>query len=434
MIRRFLPTSLLGRSLLIIVTPVILLQVISTWIFYERHWQTIARRLSDALAGEIGLIVDTMRRYSGPEDQKAIIDMSRRLGLQITLYPGDILPKTDPVIGSYYFNKHLLRSLQMQVRRPVHIDSASIGDRVRIAVQIPEGVVDIIVPRKRLFSSTTYIFLMWMVGSSMVLFAVAMVFMRNQIRPIRRLAAAVDSFGKGREVPDFKPEGAAEIRLAARAFNRMRGRILGAITQRTEMLAGVSHDLRTPLTRMKLQLAMSGDDNGVEDLRSDVGEMETMLDEYLAFARGEGIEEVEPTDIAETLREVVNGMRRSNADIDLHAEGDLNVDVRPNAVKRCLTNLVLNAVRYGGRVLVNADRNDDTIEVTVDDDGPGIPEGEREAVFKPFYRLEGSRNPETGGTGLGLTIARDVVRGHGGDLALEESPMGGLRARVRIPV
>lgn len=434
MFKRYLPRSLLGRSLLIIVTPLIVLQVVTAWIFYDRHWDTITRRLTDAIAGEIGLIVDTMRRYSGPEDQKAIIDMSRRLGLQITFYPKDILTNKEPIVGSDRFNAQLMRSLKANVKRPVHIDSQSIEDRVRIAVQVPEGVVDVIVPRKRLFSSTTYIFVIWMVGTSMVLFAVAMLFMRNQISPITRLAAAVDGFGKGRDVPNFKPEGALEIRQAAIAFNRMRGRIQTAIAQRTEMLAGVSHDLRTPLTRMKLQLAMQKPGQGVEELNSDVVDMEKMVEEYLAFARGEGTEEVETIDIARTLDEVVKGARGAEVPIELEMKGDLVVPVRPNAVKRCLTNLVSNATRYGERVQVLADRRGDSIEVTVDDDGPGIPEAEREAVFKPFYRLDGSRNPATGGTGLGLTIARDVVRGHGGELALEDSPLGGVRARLRLPV
>ena len=434
MLKRYLPSSLLGRSLLIIVTPLILLQVVSAWIFYDRHWDTITRRLTNAIAGETGLIIDTMRRYSGPEDQKAIIGMSTRLGLAITFHPGAILPNTKPDTGWSILSRRLERSLKESVRRPVHIDADSIEDRVKISVQIPEGVVDVIVPRKRLFSSTTYIFVMWMVGTSMVLFAVATLFMRNQIRPIRRLAVAVDNFGKGRDVPDFKPEGATEIRLAARAFDRMRGRIQSAISQRTEMLAGVGHDLRTPLTRMKLQLAMLGDSQDILDLKSDVAEMERMVDEYLSFARGEGTEDVAVTDIASTLDQVVRRARSTEVDIDLETSGDLVIEVRPDAVRRCLTNLVSNAARHGETVRVSADRNRDAIEVTVDDDGPGIPQDEREAVFKPFYRLDGSRNPETGGTGLGLTIARDVARSHGGELAIEDSPMGGVRARVRLPV
>jgi two-component system osmolarity sensor histidine kinase EnvZ len=305
---------------------------------------------------------------------------------------------------------------------------------VRIKVQLQDGVLDVLVSRERLFSSTTYIFVMWMVGTAMVLFAVATVFMRNQVRPIRRLAIAVDRFGKGRDVPDFKPEGSTEIRLAAQAFNRMRERILRSISQRTDMLAGVSHDLRTPLTRMKLQLAMLGDGEEIADLKADVAEMEKLVDEYLAFARGESTEEVIPADLADLIDDVVSGARRNGGSITLDAGPDLTVAVRPNAFKRCLTNVVANAQRHGERVDVHAARRRDAIEIVVDDDGPGIPADEREEVFKPFYRREGSRNIETGGTGLGLTIARDIMRGHGGDITLEEAPQGGVRARLTLPV
>jgi two-component system osmolarity sensor histidine kinase EnvZ len=293
--------------------------------------------------------------------------------------------------------------------------------------------MDVVVDRERLFSSTTYIFVMWMVGTSLVLFAVAMIFMRNQIRPIRRLSAAVDSFGKGRDAPDFKPEGATEIRQAAVAFTRMRERIQSAITQRTEMLAGVSHDLRTPLTRMKLQLALLGDRSDTQELTSDVVEMEKMVEEYLAFARGESAEQVVESDIGALLAEVVNGARFEDAEIELDMKGALTVPVRPNAFKRCIANLVGNAAAYANRVGIEASRTGDSVSILVDDDGPGIPEDQREAVFKPFFRLDSSRNRATGGTGLGLTIARDVMRGHGGDLVIEESPLGGVRARLTLP-
>jgi two-component system osmolarity sensor histidine kinase EnvZ len=268
----------------------------------------------------------------------------------------------------------------------------------------------------------------------MVLFAVATLFMRNQVRPIRRLAAAVDGFGKGRDVPDFKSEGATEIRLAAQAFNRMRQRILRTISQRTDMLAGVSHDLRTPLTRMKLQLAMMGPSQEIIDLKADVAEMEKLVDEYLAFARGESTEAVVSADVAELLDDVVSGARRNGATIALAAERGLTVPLRPNAFKRCITNLVSNAQRHADRIEIRAARERDAIEIVVDDDGPGIPAGDREEVFKPFYRRESSRNQQTGGIGLGLTIARDIMRGHGGDILLEDAPQGGVRARVRLPV
>ena len=434
MIKKLLPRSLLGRSVIIIVTPLIILQVVSTWIFYDRHWKTITRRLANAVAGDIVMVIEGMRQFPGEESRVRVIQSSSVMDLQVKFRKGEILPNKAPKMGNGILDRRLNLALTQRLRRPFHMDTWTYDRDVRINVQLSEGVLDVFVARERLFSSTTYIFVMWMVGTSMVLFAIASMFMRNQVRPIRRLAAAVDGFGKGRDVPDFKPEGATEIRLAAAAFNAMRERIHRNINQRTEMLAGVSHDLRTPLTRMKLQLAMLGDSAEVEALKSDVAEMESMVQEYLAFARGEGTEAVIATNVTDLLDEVVNGARRNGASIDLTTEIDLTVPVRPNAFKRCVGNIVTNAMRNGEHVAVRAGRKGEAIEIIIDDDGPGIPEDKREEVFKPFFRLDSSRNPETGGTGLGLTIARDVMRSHGGDVRLEEAPQGGVRARLRLPV
>jgi two-component system osmolarity sensor histidine kinase EnvZ len=258
--------------------------------------------------------------------------------------------------------------------------------------------------------------------------------MRNQVRPIRRLAKAAESFGRGIDVPGFKPQGAAEVRLAARAFLQMRERIRRQIDQRTIMLAGVSHDLRTPLTRMKLQLAMAGKDPEVANLASDVIEMERMVEGYLAFAAGEGEEEPKTLLLSKLLNSIVEQVPKNGARIDLRLDDDPEITLRPAAMRRCLTNLLSNALRYGSEVHVRTKVRQKRAEIIIDDDGPGIPADRREDVFRPFYRLDESRNPSTGGTGLGMTIARDVVRGHGGELTLEDSPTGGLRARIRLPL
>ncbi len=432
-LKRLLPRSLFGRALLIIVTPLILLQVISTWIFYERHWQTIERRLSSAVAGDIAMVIQQLGHFRSAGDQRWIIDNALgALALNVVVHPGAIMPNADAPVPRGW--SKMADALDERVRRPFVIDPDVRPRELLIRVQLPDGVLDVVVARERLFSSTTYIFVLWMVGSSLGLFAVASLFMRNQVRPIRRLAAAADSFGKGREVPDFRPAGAIEVRQAAVAFNRMRERIRRTISQRTEMLAGVSHDLRTPLTRFKLQLAMLGDGEDIAALKADVVEMEKMVDEYLAFARGESAEAVVDTDLGGLLAEVVDTARRGGAAITLAAHGNLTLPVRPNAFKRCITNLVANAVRHGTHVAVGAERSGAQLTVTVDDDGAGIPEDKREEVFKPFYRLESSRSRATGGTGLGLTIARDVARGHGGDIVLDAAPQGGLRARLWLPV
>ncbi len=435
LVKRILPRTLFGRSLLIIVSPLILLQVISTHIFYDRHWDTITQRLSSSIAGDISMVLNMLRENSGPENRTAIFNRARdTFGFIITIEPGVILPnKTTP--ANERIDHFLTIALEERIGRRFQIDTSAFKERVIIDVQLPEAVLRVVAPGDRLFSSTTYIFIMWMVGSSLILFAVASIFMRNQIRPIRRLALAVDSFGKGRLVDeDFRSGGALEVRQAASAFNLMRERIYRQIRQRTDMLSGVSHDLRTPLTRMKLQLAMLGRSPEIDELKADVAEMEKMIEGYLTFARGEGDEEAAETDLSIVVDEVVTQWKRNGAAIDAHVEGRLEAWCRPNAVKRCLDNLIANANRYGTHIWIRAGKRGDVTEIAVDDDGPGIEEDAREAVFRPFFRLDHSRNPETGGTGLGLAIARDIARAHGGDIVMETSPHGGLRALVRLPL
>jgi len=438
LIKYLLPRGLFGRSLLIIITPLILLQIISATVFYERHWDSVARRLALVLAGDIGTVVDVFRETPSPESRERMLTIAAvNMGLGLSFRDGAILPNV-PTAKMLDGDEILLRTLTETLSRPFTFELLGDGGDIAIHVQLSDGVLDVLAPRKRLYTSTTYIFVMWMVGSSLVLFAVAMIFMRNQVRPIRRLAAAADALGKGRDVPSFKLQGATEVRQAATAFNLMRDRLLRQLGQRTEMLAGVSHDLRTPLTRMKLQLAMLPDGPDVAELKTglndDMAEMETMIEHYLAFARGEGPEEPTPTDLTELLADAVSGAQRAGGKVGLFTEGDLSLPLRPAAFKRCLANLIGNAMRYGQTVMVKAARKGDTVEVTVDDDGPGIAPDRREEVFRPFRRIEESRNSETGGVGLGLTIARDVVHAHGGAILLEDSPLGGLRARLRLPV
>ena len=433
-LRQIVPRSLLGRSLLIIVTPLILLQVVSAWAFYERHWDNVTKRMANSVAGEIAGVI-ALREQLGPDRQDVLLrTASAAMDLTLSIEPGQQLAAAPPLGSDRLIDRMLARALNEKVGRPYLMDTISFPNQVEIKIQLDDGVLHAVVPLNRLFSSTSYIFILYMVGTSLVLFAVATVFMRNQVRPLRRLAAAADLFGKGQDVPDFKPQGATEVRQAAAAFNRMRARIQRQMTQRTEMLAGVSHDLRTPLTRMKLQLAMLRDAPEIEELKGDVAEMERMVEGYLAFARGEGTERPAETDLGLLLRDVVGDARREGAAVDLHVEDRLVALVRPNALRRCLVNLVSNAARFASQVWIRAGQVGDMIEITVDDDGPGIPADRREDVFKPFFRLEGSRNPLTGGTGLGLTIARDVVRSHGGDLVLLDAPTGGLRARLSLPL
>ena len=432
--RRIVPGSFFGRSLLILMLPLLLLQVVSAFVFYNRHWEDVGRRLALGLGGDISVLVDAIETYPNGPERDWVLDRARHNFSMVTDWrEGEKLPTLRPHRPFGAVDWTLERVLPEQLAYPFHFDTSN-GEQVIIRVQLANGVLEVTAPRKRLFSSTTYIFIAWMVGTSLILLSVAIYFLRGQIRPIRRLAQAAESFGKGMQVVNFKPEGAREVRQAANAFLQMRERIQRQITQRTEMLAGVSHDLRTPLTRMKLQLAMLPENDYAAGLRGDVSEMEKMVDGYLAFARGEGSEVPEQVSLQQILEEVVEDARRNGADVALENGIGVQITVRPHAIKRALTNLIDNASRHSYEVYVGAIRKGEVVEITVDDDGPGIPKAQRESVFKPFFRIDQSRNAETGGVGLGLTIARDVVRNHGGDLVLGESAAGGLRALIRLPV
>jgi two-component system osmolarity sensor histidine kinase EnvZ len=355
------------------------------------------------------------------------------LRLDISFAPGAVLDEKSPIRTFSILDRMMARALDRYNSRPYYFDAHG-DDLVTVKVQLPDGVLTVVSPLSRLFSPSSYVFVMLMVGTALILFGVALLFMHQQIEPIRRLAAIAENLGKGRDVPDFQPEGSLETRQAAQAFLTMRERLRRQVQQRTEMLAGVSHDLRTPLTRMKLSLALMDGKEEVAELKDDLAEMEQMIEGYLAFARGEGDEEPVLVDFAAVLEEVANNIRRTGKQVELSVDGELPGLARPLAIKRCITNLAANAARFGSRVELAGKRRKRAIDIIIDDDGPGIAPDLREDVFRPFVRLEQSRNRSTGGVGLGLTIARDVARAHGGDLALGESPLGGLRARLRLPI
>ncbi|MGC2415754.1 MAG: ATP-binding protein [Stellaceae bacterium] len=432
-LKRLLPQRMFGRSLLLIVMPLVLVQMIAAWIFYDRHWEAVSYRFSSDVAGDIAMVIDAMTLAGSPAERDRLLDRVAAVSeLSFAMRPDAVLPPPGPS-NRTILERRLRHALIGRVRRPFAIDARSSPHRVLIQVQLSGGVLSVNVPLSRLYTPTTYIFIMWMVGSSLVLLCVAALFLRNQVKSLRRLAAAAEGFGKGRAVPFTKIEGALEVRQAAAAFIQMRDRIQRQIRQRTEMLAGVSHDLRTPLTRMKLALELIGGGSATVELRSDVAEMERLVNLYLDFVRGEGTESPVETDIALLIEDVAAATRRDGMPLSVdHPEG-LVMPVRPNALRRCLSNLIANARRYGQHVWLSSMQVEDGIDILIDDDGPGIPAAERDRVFQPFIRLDPSRNPTTGGVGLGLTIARDVARSHGGDVRLENSPHGGLRARVHLP-
>lgn len=442
-LKEMLPRTLFGRSLLILVTPIFLVQIITTFIFFDRHWQKMGDRMAFAIAGEIALISDAVEA----DDDPANVERLRRvmkdtLDLRLIYRKDGKLdrvfddkrkgfqnPNRETIIG-----QTLSKAFYSRLDRLFNIVIDSDEKWVRVDVQLRTGLLSVSLPERRIFSSSGYVVLLWMVGSSIILLIIATIFMRNQIRPIRRLAVAAERIGKGRDVPFFKVEGAREVRQAARAFIEMKERLKRQIQQRTAMLAGVSHDLRTPITRMRLQLEMMGEAPEVADLKADLADMERMIEAYLQFARGEGGEEPVRTDLRVLIEQVAAQANRESEKVFTSLPDGLSLLLRPVAFERCMGNVIGNALKYGNHAWIEAKRFGENIEICIDDDGPGVPPDQYEEVFKPFYRGEASRNAKTGGVGLGLPIVQEIVLAHGGQVWLDKSPHGGLRVVIDLPV
>ena len=432
-IKNLFPRSLLGRSVMIIVMPVVLLQAVVTLIFFDRHWDTVNRRLSRGVAADIAMLIQT---YDRIPDNKTVEELAllAQDHMMLVTYMGadDELPEREPLGFLDTVDRTLAIELEQQVGRPFWVDTDREGRLAEIRIQLEKGVLYVLVPKSRIYATTAHIFILWMIGSSILLLAIAILFLRNQVRPILNLAEAAESFGRGQDMPEFKPTGATEVRQAARSFMEMKERIERHIQQRTNLLTGVSHDLRTPLTRLKLQLAMMGDED-TGDLKKDVAEMERMVQEFLDFSRGQDSEAPVLTDIGTLLIEVASDAARKGIAIDLNVDPGCTVSLRPLAIKRCMMNLLDNAHRFAAQIRMVLTVHKTFVEIVVDDDGPGIPEEQREEAMKPFTRLDASRDPNSSGVGLGLSIVRDAVHVHGGELTLGESPMGGLRAIIHLP-
>ncbi len=430
-----MPKGLYARALLIIIAPMVILQSVVAFVFMERHWNVVTQRLSASVVQDIAALIDIYRGYPQDADKAQIRRIAQeRLGLVVDFLPLTDMPPPGPKPFFSLLDQALSDELRRQIGRPYWIDTVGKSALLEVRVQLDNNVMRVFARRSAAYVSNSEIFLLWMVGTSTVLLIVAIIFLRNQIKPILRLADAAESFGKGREVPNFRPRGAREVRRAAAAFIEMKTRIERAMEQRTAMLAGVSHDLRTVLTRFKLELALIEDSPEVDAMKKDIDEMARMLEAYLAFARGDTGEIAAPTDMAEFLEELRLDAERHGHTTSVVFHGPPIVTVRPAAFKRCLGNLVSNAARFAPSISITGHRDHRYLTVTVDDDGPGIPAEMREEVFKPFLRLDDARNQDEGGTGLGLAIARDIARSHGGDITLGDSPLGGLRASVRVPV
>jgi two-component system, OmpR family, osmolarity sensor histidine kinase EnvZ len=436
-VAEMLPKGLYKRSLLIVIVPMVLLQTAVTFAFMQHHWELVTRRLSEAVARDVGALTDLYQRLPPGQDDTFLANLaSERFRMDATLLPAGPLPPAMP--RSFYealdpLTRILPNQIKKQIAQPFWLDTVGRSGLMEIRVDLGDRVLRLVTRRALAYEANAHIFVLWMLGAMIALLTVAIIFLRNQIRPILRLARAAEDFGKGRDL-DFSPHGAREVRQAGYAFIEMKRRVERSTEQRTAMLNGVSHDLRTILTRFKLSLALIDNSADSELLQKDVDEMGQMLEGYLAFARGDAGESTARVNIGSLLEDLRADSERHGAELGVETRGDLDIRVRPIAMKRCVGNLVANAQRHAERVRVSAIREAQFVSIVVDDDGSGIAPAHREDVFRPFYRLDEARNQDEGGAGLGLAIARDIARSHGGEITLSDSPLGGLRAAVRIPV
>jgi len=434
-LREFMPKTLLARSMLIILLPVVVMQIAVVFMFFDRHWQSVSTSLSEGVVGNIAIVLEL---YGEDPSQQALHRVSalafEKMDLSVALLAGDLLPTSSHLKFNSRLDRTLHRALAGKITEPFWFDTTRYPAYIDIQVQVDEGVMRFIAPREKVYATTGNIFVIWLVGTTLLLTGVALVFTRAQLRPIQKLAKAAERLGKGQDNPGFKPSGALEVRQASEAFIEMQRRISRFVSQRTEMLAGVSHDLRTPLTRLKLQFAMMEQTPDVEAAREDLNQMQAMLEGYLDFARGDAIAEPVQVDLSSLVAKLAKKMVPANRLSNVALPSELTVVVRAQSIERCITNLLENAVRYASHVWVSGVKSSELAKIYIEDDGPGIDEAEFEDAFRPFNRLDEARNLNTEGVGLGLAIARDAVRAHGGEIHFSRSKHGGLRVELVLPV
>ncbi len=451
-LKKFLPRSLYGRFLLIIIVSSLVVQIVSIYVFFYTHLDVISKHMARSVIEEMVFVKNSINK---PGYQSLLNELSENTGLQFSFENRRRLKKKkiadsdwsqsriydyiNPLIDPYNRFKSELDSYDL---KPYEIFESREDDGIIIVkVQTAQGLLSFDVPVKRITSSSAYVFTFWMMLSAIVTSTIAIIFFRNQVRFVRELSDAAEKFGRGQDVPNIKPAGSEEIRSLTISFIKMKERVLRYINQRTDMLSGVSHDLRTPLTRMKLQLELMKHSEEVEDLKNDVSDMERLVDEYLDFARSEEKEGSVDVLIRKFIQEKIikyyaKMQKRIEGSIDV--PDNFEMSIKKLAFKRALMNLIDNAFNYGNVVNLSAHLSHDNLIVTIDDNGPGIPEAERAKVFRPFYRIDNSRNldkkPLSGGSGLGLAIAMDAIASHGGRINLADSPLGGLRVMIFIPL
>ncbi len=433
--KNLIPKGLMARSLLIIVLPLIIIQVVTTFVFFQKHWERVSWRLATLMRGDISTILELMEKYPDKENQKFLFYIAER-EMMVKI---QILEKVDikdiPHKPQKGITVDALRKSLLDLKHPVIVENASFFDEeIKILVGLDNNkILEIKAPLKRFFSMSTYLWLGLMILTSIIVFIIAMIFMKNQVRAVNRLAEAADMFGRGQDAANFKPEGAKEVRLAGRAFLIMKDRIKRQVNERTNMLSAVSHDLRTPLTRIKIQLAILPQTEETKSLLQDADEMQNMLNAYLKFSKGEEVEGYSEVNIADFINKIAAKFKNKNIKIN-DKSFNVSIKIKENMFSRCIVNIIENALKYAKNIEITLQIRQDSVEIIIDDDGPGIPSNKRSEMLKAFTRLDDSRNKDTGGVGLGMAIAQDIVNAHGGRLFLEDSPYKGLRVRISIPV
>lgn len=434
---RLLPRTLFFRTMLLIFIPLIVVQVVSVVVFFDGSWSRMGRRLSENLVDEMNVLI-RLKEEGMPltEVQKMAAE-----GFQIDFRFYDASQgekvkqrlQANPMVIAYL--KEAMENAFAEDKWSILVDERQDNSSdLIIFVEKESGVYQFVCAKKKIFSTSIFMFVVWMVATSILLFLVSVLFLRIQVRAIADLAQTAENFGKGIDDDGFKPYGSSEVRKAGYAFVKMKERILRQIMERTQMLAGISHDLRTPLTRMKLTAAMMENSQDQKDFLADIDEMEKMLNGYLAFVRGEGDEPAICVDVNKLVRGIVSRFASQHIKIKFFAaENTVEIRAKEQALRRAVTNIVANASRYGKKIEVRVEQGTKEVRIIVDDNGPGIPQDKREAVFRAFYRIENSRNKETGGIGLGLAITKDIITAHGGHIVLEDGPLGGLRVVIKLP-
>ena len=428
--KKIIPSSLLGRSLIIVFAPILILVVLTTFIFYQTSWSIISKRLAQSVVADINVIV------------KLIDQNLKSEAIQIAKkdFKMDVIYKKDTDLNPLSFRPQrgiLTRRLQQsleELERPFFYDLSNLEKGAAIAIQLNNDLLIISVHKDRLYNESAFVFLLWMFFASLILLLLSYLFMKGQIRPLKRLAIIAETFGRGLDAPELKGSGSLEIRQTTNAFNQMRTRIKRFLKQRTDMLAGVSHDLRTPLTRMKLQLSLMKDDDAKKELEYDIKEMTAMLNSYVSFVRGETPETIENIQLNNLIKNICQNLDREKYEITETYSRKIDTSGRPLQIKRAIQNILDNARRYASKIQIDVSANNDECFISISDNGPGIPEKNYEDVFKPFFTLDPSRNKMKGESGLGMTIARDIIRSHGGDIKLSPSSIGGLKTVINLPI